>query len=155
MNDSPQEKGVRTVEQFSAGGVMYRCDGDSVEIVIVQIVPEMRWQLPKGLIDPGETNEEAALREVREESGTVGELVGLIDTIEYWFYADHDGERRRYHKFVHFYLMEYGSGDVSEHDHEVAEARWVSIEDGLKILEFKSERDVVRKAAGMIRSSSS
>jgi len=112
----------------------------------------MRWQLPKGIIDAGETIEEAALREVREESGIVAELISPVETIEYWFVADRGGERVRYHKFVHFFMMRYLSGDVVDHDHEVDEARWVDLETGLDMLEFKSEREVVTKAAAMIKS---
>jgi 8-oxo-dGTP diphosphatase len=61
----------QTIEQVSAGGVVFREIGDGIEIAIVRIVPELRWQLPKGIIDKGETIEEAATREVREESGLV------------------------------------------------------------------------------------
>jgi 8-oxo-dGTP pyrophosphatase MutT (NUDIX family) len=139
-----------TYEQISAGGVVFRYNGDQVEIAIVQIVPELRWQLPKGLIDPGETMEQAAVREVREESGIEGELVSPIDTIEYWFTAEWDGEMRRYHKFVHFYLLRATGGDVANHDHEVAESRWVTIDDALKLLVFKTEREVVSKAKSML-----
>jgi NADH pyrophosphatase NudC (nudix superfamily) len=57
----------------------------------------------------------------------------------------------RYHKFVHFYLLEYKSGDVADHDHEVEESRWVSIDEALEMLEFKGERDVVEKARELIR----
>ena len=149
MNDSSNDKNIRTLEQVSAGGVVFRINKGTAEIVIVRIVPEMRWQLPKGIIDPGETIEEAALREVREESGIVAELVSPIETIEYWFVADRDGERIKYHKFVQFFLMQYKSGDIADHDHEVDEARWVEIETALEMLEFKSERDVVTKAAAM------
>ncbi|MEO8041463.1 MAG: NUDIX hydrolase [Acidobacteriota bacterium] len=150
MNDSGNDKNIRTLEQISAGGVVFRVHGSAPEIAIVRIVPEMRWQLPKGIIDPGETIEQAALREVREESGIVADLVSPIETIEYWFVADRGGERVRYHKFVHFFLMKYQSGDVADHDHEVDEARWVDIETALELLEFKSERDVIRKASAMI-----
>lgn len=149
MNKRDGEAHIRTYEQVSAGGVVYRGVGTSVEIAVVQIVSEMRWQLPKGIIDDGETSEEAAIREVREETGIEAELIAPIDTIEYWFTADHDGERRRYHKFVHFFLMKYISGDVADHDDEVVESRWVTIDRALEMLEFKSEREVVQKAAEM------
>lgn len=151
MNEPGTDLPLPTFEQISAGGVVFRQSGDVLEVVIVHMVPEMRWQLPKGIIDDGETTEEAALREVREESGIAAELIAPIETIEYWFTADRDGERRRFHKFVHFFLMRYVSGDTADHDDEVDEARWMTVDDALATLAFKSERDVVSKAAGMIR----
>ena len=153
MNNSAKDTQILTYEQVSAGGVVFRRTGSDIEVVIVHMVPEMRWQLPKGIIDEGETTEEAAVREVREESGLEAKLIAPIETIEYWFTADYDGERRRYHKFVHFYLMSYTSGDVIDHDDEVDEARWVSVDEAVKTLDFKSERDVVTKAAEMIAAS--
>ena len=116
MNDINAETIVPTLDQVSAGGVVYRGSGANMEVVIVRIVPELRWQLPKGLIDDGETTEQAALREVREESGMTAEIVAPIETIEYWFTADWDDVRRRIHKFVHFYLMRHTGGDGSDHD---------------------------------------
>lgn len=139
-----------TIQQTSAGGVAFRSAAAKPEIVIVRIVPEMRWQLPKGLIDDGESAEAAAIREVREEAGVDAELVRPIETVEYWFVSSYGGQRARYHKFVHFFLMKYRSGDVGDHDHEVAEARWVPIDDALRMLEFKSEKAVVEKARGLI-----
>ena len=150
MTEPHPDKLLPTVEQVSAGGVVYRRTNEEVEIVIVKIADELRWHLPKGLIDPGETFEQAALREVREESGIEGEIVGPIETIDYWFYGEYTGERRRYHKFVHFYLMRCVGGEVGDHDHEVVESRWVSIEEAMEMLYFKTERDVVAKAASMI-----
>ena len=150
MNESGADNRLPTHEQISAGGVVFHQADADPEIAIVHMVPEMRWQLPKGIVDEGETFETAALREVREEAGVDAELIAPIETIEYWFTATWDGERRRYHKFVHFYLMRYVSGETTDHDHEVDEARWVTVKDALAILEFKSERDVVAKAARMI-----
>ena len=141
---------VKTVDQISAGGVVSRLVDNEPEIAIVLIIPENRWQLPKGMIDDGETPEVAALREVREEAGVDAEIVGPLDKIEYWFYADYDGERRRYHKFVHFFLMKYISGDVTDHDREVGESRWVKPVDALKMLVFRSEREVVELAVKKI-----
>lgn len=150
MPSSQSGAKLPTIQQTSAGGVAFRPTDRGPEIVIVRIVPEMRWQLPKGLIDEGETPESAAIREVGEEAGIVAEIVQPIETIEYWFVAGYSGRRARYHKFVHFFLMKYLSGDVCDHDHEVAEARWVTFDVALQMLEFKSEREVVERARGLI-----
>ena len=150
MTEPHPDRLVPTVEQVSAGGVVYREVNGGVEIAIVQIADELRWHLPKGLVDPGETFEQAALREVREESGIDATIVGPIDMIDYWFYAEHGSERRRYHKFVHFYLMRSLGGDVGNHDHEVVESRWVTVDEALEMLYFKTERDIVTKAVTMI-----
>jgi 8-oxo-dGTP pyrophosphatase MutT (NUDIX family) len=87
---------------------------------------------------------------VREEAGIESERIALIETIEYWYRSVRNGQPVRYHKYVHFYLLEYRSGDVSNHDHEVQEARWVSFDEAREMLEFKSEREVVEKARKMI-----
>ncbi len=73
-----------------------------------------------------------------------------IETIEYWYVGDHRGERARFHKLVHFFLLKYIQGDVENHDFEVAEARWVKAEEALKMLAFKSEREIVEKAIKLI-----
>jgi 8-oxo-dGTP diphosphatase len=144
---------IVTEIQISAGGVAYRENGKSVEIVIISVGEQSRWQLPKGLIDKGETSEEAALREVREETGVEAEVVDLIDKVEYWYYSKGGGRRTRFHKYVYFYLLKYMSGSTENHDREVNEARWVDIDTGLNMLAFKGERGVVVKAKGMIKSS--
>ena len=144
------ESKVITKDQISAGGVAFRRTGSEIEIAIVSVKPSLRWQLPKGIVDPGETPEFTAVREVREEAGIETELIRLIETIEYWYQRVQYGQRIRYHKFVHFYLLEYKDGDVSNHDHEIEESRWVSFEQALEMLEFKSERGVVEKAQTMV-----
>ena len=142
---------IVTKDQVSAGGVAFRRDGDTLQTVIVSVKPSLRWQLPKGIVDPGETPEITAVREVREEAGVETELIRLIDTVEYWYQRVQYGKRIRYHKFVHFYLLCYTSGDVADHDHEIAESRWVTFEEAVEMLAFKSERGVVEKAREIIR----
>lgn len=142
---------LSTVEQVSAGGVAYRQTGSQLEVAIVSVNPSRRWQLPKGIVDAGETPEIAALREVREEAGIETDLIVPIETIEYWYVGDNrGGERVRFHKFVHFYLLKYRSGEVENHDHEIAEARWVLSKEAIEMLAFKSEKAVVEKAVKLI-----
>jgi 8-oxo-dGTP diphosphatase len=139
-----------TLAQVSAGGVAFRPGSPAPDVAIVSIMPRLRWQLPKGIVEPSESPAAAAIREVREEAGIETELLASIDTIEYWYVGERRGERVRYHKLVHFFLMSYTSGDVSNHDPEVAEARWVKIDEALEMLAFKNERLMVLKARDMI-----
>lgn len=148
---STSQAKLTTQDQISAGGVAFRWGDSEPEMAIVSIKPKLRWQLPKGIVDPGETPEVTALREVREEAGIETERLALIETIEYWYRSIRNGQPIRYHKFVHFYLLEYRSGNVVDHDHEVEEAKWVSFDEALGMLEFKSEREVVEKARQMIK----
>jgi 8-oxo-dGTP pyrophosphatase MutT (NUDIX family) len=142
---------LATVEQVSAGGVAFRHAAGRVEVAIVAVNPSRRWQLPKGIVDEGESAEEAALREVREEAGIETEMIAPVETIEYWYVGEQRGAGRvRFHKFVHFYLLEYRAGSVEDHDHEIAEARWVSPAEAIEMLAFKSERAVVEKALNLI-----
>ena len=143
--------GFETKEQVSAGGVAYREVDGNTEVALISVGEGGRWQLPKGLVDGGETPERAALREVREETGLSCELVAPLETIEYWYFSKGGPRRVRFHKHVHFFLMKYQSGDVADHDDEVNEARWVSIEEAAGMLAFKSERKVLELAGGMLR----
>jgi 8-oxo-dGTP pyrophosphatase MutT (NUDIX family) len=90
------------------------------------------------------------VREVREEAGIVANSAGLIEKVEYWYQAKRGNERIRYHKYVHFYLMWYESGDVAEHDHEVNESRWFTGSEAIDALAFKSEQNIVERALEMI-----
>lgn len=145
VNERPE-----TLEQTSAGGVAYRETGGGLEVAVILTNPENRWQLPKGMIDAGETPEIAARREIREEAGIETKLVAPIDRTEYWFMADRAGKRTRFHKRVHWFLMQYVTGDVADHDHEVKEARWVTADEAVEMLVFKNEREIVEKAVAMI-----
>ena len=141
---------VPTEKQVSAGGVAFRRQGNLIEVALISVGEKGRWQLPKGLVDPDESTEAAALREVREEAGIDTEVVGALDKIEYWYYSSEECRKVRYHKYVHFYLLRYLSGDVAEHDQEVNEARWVDIDQAAQMLSFTSEKKVVQLARGQI-----
>jgi 8-oxo-dGTP pyrophosphatase MutT (NUDIX family) len=141
---------VPTREQISAGGVVFRREKGSIEVVIVSVGGQNRWQLPKGLVEAGENPEIAAVREAREEGGVSSEVVRLLETIEYWYAGLDNGIRVRFHKRVHFYLLRYVSGDTKEHDWEVNEARWVPINDATSQLAFDNERRVMQQALDLI-----
>src|SRR5262245_11141902 len=118
---------VTTKTQVSAGGVAFRLQEGQIEVALISVGENERWQLPKGLVGQEEDHETTALREVREETGLETELVQFIDKIEYWYYSGAGAKRIRFHKFVYFYLLRYLGGDVKNHDHEVNEARWIEI----------------------------
>jgi 8-oxo-dGTP pyrophosphatase MutT (NUDIX family) len=140
-------------DQTSSGGVVFRRSekSEGIEIAIISVGPQRRWQLPKGLVDPGEKPEQTAVREAREEAGVDTRVTAHIETIEYWFAGLERGIRVRFHKHVHFYLLEYVSGDTRDHDAEVNEARWVPLDDAVGQLAFEGERRVVEKAKEMLQ----
>lgn len=136
---------------MSAGGVAYRTAEGRTEVVLVAVGPARRWQLPKGLVAPGEAPEAAAVRETREEAGVETEVVAPLDTIDYWYYGDAGGRRVRFHKVVHFFLLRYLRGDVARHDREVEEARWFPLDEAPARLAFANERRVMERAAERLR----
>jgi 8-oxo-dGTP pyrophosphatase MutT (NUDIX family) len=140
-------------DQTSSGGVVFRRAGTAgeIEIAIISVGPQRRWQLPKGLVDPGEKPEATAVREAREEAGVDTKITAHIETIEYWFAGLERGIRVRFHKHVHFYLLEYVSGDTRDHDAEVNEARWVPIDEAVGQIAFEGERRVVERAKEMLK----
>jgi 8-oxo-dGTP pyrophosphatase MutT (NUDIX family) len=137
-------------DQVSAGGVVFRGEKAGVEVVIISVGGQNRWQLPKGLVEEGEKPEVTAVREAQEEAGVSSEMVQHLETIEYWFAGLEGGERVRFHKRVHFYLLRYLAGDTGDHDWEVNEARWVPIDDAMRQLTFDSERRVMERARQLI-----
>lgn len=141
-----------TQEQISAGGVAFRRNGPSIEVVLIAVGEANRWQLPKGLIDKDERVDAAAMREVQEETGITTTLLQLIDKIEYWYVGHRHNQRVRFHKLVYFYLLEFQSGDTSLHDHEVNEARWFEIDEAHEVLAFQNEKKIVAQAKTMLAS---
>jgi 8-oxo-dGTP pyrophosphatase MutT (NUDIX family) len=98
--------------------------------------------LPKGHLDGDETPEEAARREVAEETGVQAELIEELGDVNYAY----ERKGRQVGKVVRFYLFEYRSGDVADHDHEIEEARWVPIRDAVDELSYDGERAIVERA---------
>jgi 8-oxo-dGTP pyrophosphatase MutT (NUDIX family) len=101
--------------------------------------PPRIWTLPKGHVEVRESNEQAALREVREETGCWGEVVTRLNEISYWFYVG----KAKHRKSVTFYLMRYLSGDPANHDHEVDEARWFDMMQARRTLKYVNEKRLV------------
>ncbi|KPJ58274.1 MAG: hypothetical protein AMJ42_03580 [Deltaproteobacteria bacterium DG_8] len=139
-----------TVFDVSAGGVIYRIKDREVMVCLIKTLPKGHWQLPKGLIDKSESLEEAALREVKEETGLDGISEGRVDKIDYWFWLKEGDEKVRHHKIVYFYLIRYKGGFTKDHDQEVAEACWFPFDKALDRISFKSEREIVQKAEKML-----
>lgn len=144
-----------TSTEVSAGGVVVRpaADGSGAFEVVV-IVPTRRaadgrkvLALPKGHVDPGETPAQAAAREVREEAGVVASLVGELGEVRYWYQRD----GRPIPKLVTFFLFDYASGVVDDHDHEVEVARWMPLDEAARALTYEGEREMVTRAVAFQR----
>jgi 8-oxo-dGTP pyrophosphatase MutT (NUDIX family) len=136
-------------QEVSAGGVVVKKEAGKLLVLIIkpsgQKPNEERWQLPKGLVgdkDTIERFEQAALREVREEGGVDAKVLSELTSIHYFY----QWKGKKISKTVHWYLMEYVSGDVADHDWEVEEARFVPVQKALEMLSYESERKVVRQA---------
>jgi len=109
------------------------------------------WALPKGKIDPGESAAEAAVREVREETGVEGRLVEKLGDVRYTYTATWEGAKgEKIFKIVSFFLLTAGAGRIGEIDEamrvEVDEARWLPLDDAPRLLTHKGEREMVAKA---------
>ena len=142
---------MKTRNEISAGGVIYRPGDGGPDVCLIATQGGKAWQLPKGLIERGEQPEEAARRELAEETGLQGELLQRLDRIEYWYVWDEDGERVRIHKLVYFFLFLYTSGSTEDHDEEVDDARWFPVAEAQKKLSFENEQRVMELAAEAIR----
>lgn len=143
MEKTPSERSgfstMRIKYEVSAGGLVLRRNGATLDALLIGRGMPRVWSLPKGHVEARETHEQAALREVREETGCWAEILIKLSDISYWFYLN----RTKHKKSVHFYLMRYLSGDTANHDHEVDEARWFEIKAAKKALKYVNEKRLV------------
>jgi len=148
MSTNPRGRAPVRID-YSAGGVVVR--GGEVAV----IVPVKRAAdgspvlgLPKGHLDDGESPEDAARREVREEAGVCGELIDSLGEIRYTF----DRRGQTIFKTVAFFLFEYRCGDVADHDHEIEQARWMPLREAARALTHEAEREIIARALSRLPS---
>lgn len=138
---------MRTVDETSAGGlVVDTATGLAALIGRLDRRGRLLWSLPKGHIEAGETAEQAAVREVTEETGIVGEVIAQLGVIDYWFVA----EDRRIHKTVHHFLLRRLGGELSDADVEVTEVGWVPLSELETRLAYADERKLARRAGELL-----
>jgi 8-oxo-dGTP pyrophosphatase MutT (NUDIX family) len=142
---------IPTQKEISAGGVVYRfSEGGTLEVVLASRRTRrgaLAWGLAKGGIEEGETAEDAAVREVREETGIVAEIEESLGDTKYMYVW----EDVRIRKTVHFFLMRAMGGNTDDRDDEMEEVRWFPLERALKRAAYRGERDVLGRAAELLR----
>jgi len=149
--DAPSRpQGTKTRTEISAGGVVYRREADGIDILLAARRTrrgELAWGLAKGGIEPDESVEDAAVREVREETGIDADIEVSLGETRYFYVWEDVGVR----KTVHFFLMRATGGDVSEHDDEMEDVRWFPLERAMKRAAYRGEREVLARAAEHLR----
>lgn len=141
--------------EFSAGGIVYKKEGGTNEVLWLirrpKGNPEYRgnlgWTLPKGWIDEGETIEEAALRETAEEAGVKAKIIEKLPSLKV-FYTNKEGEKVL--KFITYFVMEWLEDLKEGFGEETEETRWLSQEGAIELLVHKNEKDLLGKAAGKL-----
>lgn len=138
--------------EVSAGGIAIRIDDGVAYAACIgrrNRAGRIEWCLPKGHLEGDETPEQAAVREVAEETGITAEIIQPLGTIDYWF----TGDDRRVHKVVHHFLLEAKGGDITtanDPDQEAEEARWVPVTSLSRELAFPNERKMAQAAAALL-----
>lgn len=141
--------------EASAGGVVIRENAGSWEVAVIRPHGRNLWALPKGHVDPGETPEQTAAREVREETGLIATLVASLGEIRYVYQF----RGQRIFKRVHFYLFRYQAGELGVLPPgprvEVDEARWVPLAQLVPVLGYKGEKSIAARAVRLLRAGDS
>ncbi len=135
------------MHERSAGGLVLRRERDAYAGLIIGRSTPRIWSLPKGHVEPNETIEDAATREVLEETGIEGTIVVKLSDIRYWFYAN----RMKHSKIVHFFLMRYVRGAPTPLLSEVDEAKWVALDELADVLTHVNERRLIEIAQNIVK----
>ncbi|MBI5045268.1 MAG: NUDIX domain-containing protein [Candidatus Levybacteria bacterium] len=131
--------------EFSAGGVVFQKKGNQTLVLVAQHSGHHGWGFPKGLIgdtNKSESKEETALREVKEETGIIGEIIHTLSPQTYWYAWE--GEKNK--KTVYFFVMRFVSGDTTQHDFEMENVEWIDSNDVENRLTFKTDKAVWEEA---------
>ncbi|HEV3309142.1 MAG TPA: NUDIX hydrolase [Chloroflexota bacterium] len=140
---------AKYMQQHSAGGVVVKRAGTRVQVLLIKPRGRDRWQLPKGNIDTGESPDESAVREVREEGGVDAEILSPLEPVTFFYQMG----GQKFVKTVEFYLMLFRSGSPADHDDEVDDARWFPAEQAVETITFNSERKVIEEAIASFNAS--
>jgi len=144
---SPHRKKTRRMQkEHSAGGIVFREDSGQVVVLVTQSSAHDGWIFPKGHLERGETASDAALREVKEETGVDARIVERVGTIRYAFRV----RGRQIAKTALFYLMEYVGGKASDESPEVRAVTWVPLGQVAGTLSFANEAGIWAKAQGLL-----
>ncbi len=137
---------METKWEFSAGGVVYRRnDEGKLEILLIRV--KNRWSFPKGNIEKGEPKDQAALREVKEETGVDAEIIEYLGEVDYWYSMG----LTRIHKFVYYYLMKYTGGDIVPQKEEIDEAKFVPFEEVENLLTYPTDKEIFERAKRVLK----
>ena len=135
------------MDETSAGGLIVDHESGAAAVIgRLDRRGRLLWSLPKGHIEAGETPEMAAIREIQEETGILGEVLAPLGTIDFWFVA----EDRRVHKTVHHFLLRATGGELSDEDIEVSEVAWVPLDELESRLAYADERRLIRRATELL-----
>jgi len=140
----------RIRHERSAGGLVLRRDGVGYDGLVIGRATPRIWSLPKGHVEPSETIEAAAVREVQEETSIEAAIIEKLSDIRYWFYSD----RVKHSKVVHFYLMRYLGGTPAPQAGEVDETAWVPLDKLADVLTHLNERRLVSLAQTIVAANS-
>ncbi len=136
-----------TERRTSSGGIICKKEKNKIKVALISRNQGKVWCLPKGLVNKGEKLEETALREVKEETGLDGKLIKKLGAIDYWFFY----KKRKIHKVVHFYLLKHLGGNTKYHDFEVEEVKWFEIDNAIRVMSYKNEIEIMKKAKKAIK----